>query len=340
MAKKEEDDDDLKDTPDIEDDADEKDEESGDADNSDESSKKEEEVEVVIENDEKDERVAIRKNKNYSEETLEEKRARRRAERKRNRHQAYLNQQNLHKFESENAELKKRLEALEAFTPKFQQRVDAQDEAQVDTAINSQINLYKTAELNLEKAITEGNGAAAKEAQRIMFDSNNKYNQLVALKQKYKDTANAEKEVKREPPKKEIGEAQKMYTRRWMNDNAWFHPDGSDEDSETAKIIAQQVEKDGLDPNRREFWDEVNDRLKEELPHIFEEKPARRAASPRPKQVNGSQGADSAPNNARTIKIPESVKKMAVDAGFWDNPKMKKVFIKNWLEQQQNTKAN
>lgn len=341
MAKKDEDED-LVENQEI-DDVEDPDSESDDEDGSGKPSKKEEEsVEVEVEEDDKDEKIAVKKNKEYSEESLEEKRERRRAEKKRKRHQDYMNRQLLHREKEENAQLKKRIEALEQLTPKFQQRVDAQEEAQLDTAINSQANLYRQAEAQLEKAITEGNGTLAKEAQRVLLDANTKYTQLVALKQQYKDRNTKEAEVEKPAAKEGYGQAHIMYAKRWALENTWFHPDGGDEDSETAQIIDRELVAEGYDPNRREFWDEFKTRLKDELPHVFEEKRPRQNgnARPKPKQINGSVGADSASTGAKSIKIPESMMAIARTQGWLDDPKMKKRFIQNVMEQQKNTKVN
>ncbi len=320
-------DDDNDSSEDKDDDADEKD------------SGKEETVEVTIEDDDKDEKIAVKKNKEYSQESIEEKRERRREEKKKKKHQDFLARQDARKFREENAVLRKEMDELKALVPQFKQRVDSQDEAQLDTAINSQANVYRQAEAQLEKAITEGNGALAKEAQRVMFDANNKYNQLTALKQSHKAEVFKDNTPAKEAAKPQVGEAHKLYAQRWAVKNDWFDPRGDDEDSETARDIDKLLMAEGYDPNKREFWDEFNLRLREELPHVFDDKPARKSANPRPKQVNGSIGADSTSSGAKTIKIPERVVQMAKDAGYWDDPKMKKVFINNW-QKQQNVKAN
>lgn len=335
MAKKDEEDEEIPENEDEQDD-DESSDDKDDSGSKKKESKEEDEIEVVLEDDDKDEKIAVKKNREYSEEDIEEKRARRRAEKKRKRHQDYLNRQAVRKLSEENSELKKRLDAVEKIAP----RINAQEEMSIDNAITSQIALYKNAEAQMEKAITEGNGAVAKDAQRVMFDANNKYTQLVALKQKYKDDGVSVREIeKKEEKKPEIGEAHKMYASRWMKENDWFDPHGDDEDSETARIVDKQLMSEGYDPNRREFWDEFKDRLKDELPHVFEEKP-KKSAAPRPKQTNGSLGADSSTNSAQTIKIPQRVKQMAIDAGQWDDPRLKKIFVRNWVAQQANGKAN
>jgi len=255
MAKKDQDED-LIENQEI-DDVDDPDADSDDEGDSGKPSKKEEDtVEVAVEEDDKDEKITVKKSKDYSEETLEEKRERRRAEKKRKRHQDYMNRQRLEQKEAEVAQLKSRLEALEKLAPKVQQRVDAQEEAQLDTAINSQANLYRQAEAQLEKAITEGNGTLAKEAQRVLLDANTKYTQLMALKQQYKERNTEEARVEKPAAKSEFGEAHRMYARRWVAENEWFDPEGSDEDSRAARIIDKELVAEGYDPNRREFWDE------------------------------------------------------------------------------------
>jgi hypothetical protein len=195
-------------------------------------------------------------------------------------------------------------------------------------------------EKQFTKAIAEGDGVAAAEAQRVMNDASNKYNQLTNLKATH-DTNRRNSEVEKNvtPQQQKDNGLKHIYMQRFFAQNDWFDPAGRDEDSKTAKEIDDEVNRDGFDPNTKEYWDELKSRLKEEIPHVFGEKRAVRSDSgkPRPKQVNGSMGADSGSTTTKTLKIPSRVVKMAKDAGYWDDPKMRKVFIKNWKTQNETT---
>ncbi len=305
------------------------------------SKKKEEEpeVEIVIEEEEKkeDERVAVQGRKSSKEETVEEKRERRRRERKLKNSRNYANAREAEALRRENAEIKKHLAELQSMTGEFSKREAIRDEQQIDTAISSQKSLYATAERQFTKAIAEGDGAAAAEAQRIMGDAQNKYNQLTNLKTTHENNRRTAEIQKKEPVQQKDTRLQQVYINRFLTKNDWFDPAGTDEDSKRAKEIDNEVAREGFDPNTKEYWDEVEDRLRDEIPHVFRDEGVRRTvqAKPRPRQTNGSIGADSGSSNSKpnSIKIPERVVKMAKDAGQWDDPKMRQIFVKNWKEQ-------
>lgn len=334
--KDDEDEDDI-----LENDIDESDEDADEDESDGKSSKKKEEdteIEILIEEDEKkDDRVAVQGRKTTKEESTEEKRERRRRERKLKNSRNYANARELENLRQVVAKLAKENEEIKGMAGEFGKREAIRDEQQINDAINSQKGLYTNAERQFTKAIAEGDGPAAAEAQRIMGDAQNKYNQLNNLKSTHDSNRRAAETQKKEPVQQKDTRLQQVYISRFLAKNDWFDPAGSDDDSKLAKKIDNEVASEGFDPNTKEYWDEVEDRLRDEIPHVFRDEGVRRTiqAKPRPRQTNGSIGADSGSSNSRpnSIKIPERVVKMAKDAGQWDDPKMRQLFVKNWKEQ-------
>lgn len=310
-------------------DLDDKDENDGDS-----KDKDEDVVEVVDEEDEKDERIAVQKPRDRTQETQEEKRARRRRERQGRQKRNYATRVELENKTRELEELKERMKGLEGIAQDFGKREASRDEMQLEQALSAQKSLYQTAEHQFNKAITEGNGAAAAEAQRIMLDANGKFSQLAALKSNYRPSAAVVEHEEKPKVDLQAVNLKNIYTQRFLAQNDWFDPAGGDEDSKLAKEIDDEVAKDGYQPHTKEYWTELNSRLKEELPHIYGEGKKTNGTKPRPKQVNGSMGADSASSPKPTIKIPANVMKEAQRQGWLDDPEMKKRFLRNWKEQQ------
>lgn len=311
---------------------DEKDEDESEGSSKKKDDDKEIEVEIEIEEEEKkDERVAVQGKKPFKEETQEEKRARRRAERKQKNSRNYANRRELENIKEVLNRVVKENEELKGLAGEFGKREASRDEQQIQSSISAQNAIYRTAEEQFAKAIAEGDGVAAAAAQRTMNDAVSKHTQLTQLK----NTAAANRQPTEVEKKTDIvvkdNKLQTMYTQRFLAQNDWFDPSGKDEDSKLAKEIDNEVAEEGYDPNTKEYWDEVKKRIRDEIPHVFEEKKS--SAKPRPKQVNGSMGADSGSSTKKTIKIPERVVKMARDAGQWDDPKMRKLFINNWKQQ-------
>lgn len=291
-------------------------------------SEEDESVEIVEDN--KDERIAVQGKKSFKEETQEEKRARRRRERQAKNNRNYANRRELETVKETLARIIKENEELRQLAGEFGKREEKRDEQQILTAMQQQNSIYTNAQEAFAKAIAEGDGAAAAAAQRTMHDANTKYSQLSQLRTSASNKSAAEPEKKQETAQRDT-RMQQVYTQRFLAQNDWFDPAGGDEDSKIAKEIDNEVAEDGFDPNTKEYWDEVKKRLRKEIPHVFGE--TRQQTKPRPKQVNGSMGADSASTASKGVKIPARVVQMAKNAGQWDDPKMRKLFINNWALQ-------
>lgn len=304
---------------------------------------KEDHIEIVA-----DERLVDTQKRSRDEETQEEKRERRRKEKQDKRARRLAAERRdkglIQQLKRENEQTKRELTELKNLVPEFQKRMASQDELQLDNAISQQQTVYNAALKQLDKAITEGNGAVAIEAQRYIDDSRGKYNQLVALKQNINNqrTAASQKseaddqggqKTDQQLPFKPT-ELYHVYKNRWLAANGWFDPKSGDEDSELASAIDKKLLREGFDPNEKDFWEELTSRLKEESPHLFEEsRPARKSSSPRPRQVNGNVAPDSYGGEKKSVRIPERVMQYARDAGLLDDPKKKQRFINNWKEQ-------
>lgn len=276
------------------------------------------------------------------EETTEEKRERRRKEKQQKREKRLSaerrDKQLIQQQARELSELKNKMAQVESLVPQFQQRMASQEELQIDNALDQQKNIYNAALTQLNKAITEGNGAAAAEAQRYLDDAKIKHGQLVNLKQNVSrqrtDTTQEEEAPQRTQKSQGFQETEmfKIYRNRWTSENDWFDPKSDDEDSVVAKAIDKKLIREGYDPNEKDFWTELGLRLREELPHLYEEKEKTRTTrqQPRARQTNGSQGHDSYTASTGKTKIPARVVQMAKDAGQWDDPIKQKLFIRNW----------
>ena len=74
-------------------------------------------------------------------------------------------------------------------------------------------------------------------------------------------------------------QAKSHYDRFVADNNDWFDPNGSNEESRIAMSIDEGLVADGYDMNTPAYWNELNKRLEKRLPDIFAEEPA-----PQPQQ--------------------------------------------------------
>lgn len=69
---------------------------------------------------------------------------------------------------------------------------------------------------------------------------------------------------------KEKADSIERHRRKFFDDNKWYDPQSPGRDIRTAKLISEELIDEGFDPNHEEYWDELNERLREEIPHRYE----------------------------------------------------------------------
>jgi uncharacterized membrane protein YkvA (DUF1232 family) len=119
----------------------------------------------------------------------------------------------------------------------------------------------------------------------------------------------------------------------WMERNAWFNPDGKDLDSKIAKQVDETLTQEGWDPNSKEYWEELDNRLQKYVSHRYnantDENPNQRS---KPRGIVTGSGRESASRaggkNTFTLS-PEQVRAMK-DAGFWDDSEKRNKMIKRY----------
>lgn len=307
----------------------------------------EDEVEIV----KSDERLVGGERKGRDDENVEDKRARRRLEKKQKRERRLAAERRdkmlIQQLRRENQDLKKGQTEINQKIEHGMQRIASQDELQIDTAMAQQQNVYNAALTQFNKAVSEGNGSAAAEAQRYMNDASGKHTQLQNLKSNFV-AERTKQQNERQTAKKPSNTNLALLRTRFITQNEWYDPNGGDEDSLRAKEIDEEITEEGYDPNTKDYWDELKYRIKQEGlggagDEDEEDKPRRRTnganngngrASPRARQTAGSDGADGySPGTKGKLRIPEHVVEMAKNAGQWDDPFKRKLFMKNWKEQ-------
>lgn len=299
---------------------------------------KDDDVEII----KTDDRIATGEKKSRENESVEEKRERRRLEKKQKRERRLAaerrDKQLILQLRRENQDLKKGQNDINAKIDQGMQRIASQDELQIDNAITQQAAVYNSALAQFNKAITEGNGPAAAEAQRYMDDAKTKHTKLIDLKGNF--VAEKQKTVTRPTETRANDSKKRLFLNRFITKHDWYDPDKGDDESKRAHEIDMEITGEGYDPNTKEYWDELEYRLKEEgIGSYAEEKPAQRSnakenGSPRPRQTMGGEGGDGySPGTGTKLRIPEHVVQMAKDAGQWDDLKKREMFKRNWKEQ-------
>jgi hypothetical protein len=265
---------------------------------------------------------------NDSEEERREKISRRKARRIRQKHDNAEKDVKLQQLERQNQELMQRLSQVE-------RKTHGAEIARVDKAIEDQELRLQYARLKITEATSAMDGEAMAKAQDLLYETRQ---QLDALK-------NLKKQASQQPAQKQNIPDPRLQRNasEWMERNSWYRPDASDEDSEIAKVVDKRLVEEGWDPNRPEYWEELDNRLQRRLPHRYNnDTDGEPVVRQRPRNVVTSSGRESssasAGRNTYTLE-PEQVRAMK-DAGFWDDPVKRNKMIKRYAMEARLQRSN
>ncbi len=229
--------------------------------------------------------------------------------------------QRLVSLQRENEEFRKRLAEVEKKSQNYEL-------ARLDKAIEDEELRLKYFDAKRREAINNSNGDAYTKASEGYEEARRKYEAMKTIKNR---ASQAESEPQTDP-------RMLRHAKSWMESNSWYDPNGSDEDSEIAKVIDAKLAKEGYDPASAEYWDELDARLQKRLPHRYtqsQDEPKRRPRS----FVTGSGRESTSGRQGNTFVLePEQVRAMK-DAGFWDDPVKRAKMIKRYAQDARNNRG-
>lgn len=226
----------------------------------------------------------------------------------------------LQMLERQNQELISRLSVVE-------RKTHSADLARIDKAIEDSELRINYAKMKLSEAAEARDGNAMAKAQELWMEARQQAESLRNLKRSATS------------PKQEASIPDPRLQRNandWMERNSWFNPDGKDLDSRIAKQVDETLTSEGWDPNSKEYWDELDNRLQRYVSHRYngstDENPNQRS---RPRGIVTGSGRESASRaggkNTFTLS-PEQVRAMK-DAGFWDDSEKRNKMIKRYASE-------
>ena len=227
-------------------------------------------------------------------------------------------------LQRENEEFKRRLSQLERNTK-------AEQITRLDKSIEDAQVRLEYAKMKLAEATQNQDGQAMVEAQTLWENAREEARHLAAAK----DRAN--QELNRPAQQMNVPDpAVQRLAADWMRRNSWYRVDASDADSRVAKKIDELLVTQGYNPSDPSYWDELDARLQEELPHRYNQANDDDSRNVRrPRNVVGSSGREASAayggtNRSQFVLSPERVRAMK-EAGAWDNPERKAKMIKQFI---------
>ena len=250
------------------------------------------------------------------------KRNRRRAKKELIRKTNEEKDQRLAMLQRQNQELMERLSVVE-------RKTQSSDLARLDKAIEDEELRIQYFEAKKREAINNSDGDAFNKAQDAWYEARRKVEAMRSVKQQAVQTSGQETGA--------VNPKLMRHANAWMDSNSWYDPNGEDEDSQIAKVIDNKLVREGWDPTTEEYWEELDARLQERIPHRyndFNDDEPRQVK--RPRNVVGSSGREASAayggsNRTQFVLSPERVRAMK-EAGAWDNPERKAKMIKQFIE--------
>ena len=226
-------------------------------------------------------------------------------------------------LERQNAQLAERLASLENTSSSLQM-------SQIDKAVDDAEARVEFAKVQMMEASKAQDAEKQVEWMEAFADAKQKAAELKAYKENYAKNASRPRQNVPDPSAVKV----QQKAQAWVSKNAWYDPAGSDTDSRIAKVIDNEMASEGWDPADDDYWDELDNRLSDRLPHHYTrpgdvKKAAEKSkATPKPKGPTAGTRTTQSAAKPNTITLSRERVQAIKDAGAWNDPQRRAKMIK------------
>ena len=273
--------------------------------------------------DESDARLA--ESEDDSEDEITSQNRKRRVKRREIQKRAKENaQRELEMLRHQNAELSRRIAAVEGHT------LHANEQG-IDQRLQQTIGEIRQAEAIMARATEAGNGEDVVAAMRIRDEAMSRAQQLQYNKQQMAQA--------REQQAQPTGDPRvQSYAQEWMQANPWYDPRGADDDSAVVNAIDAAMTAQGYDPTSRAYWEELTNRV---AARVGDDGGETRQSAPRRKAPPQGNTREHAPTSTRKeVYVTPERKAAMIEAGIWDDPVARNRMLKAYQAYDKNGSAN
>ena len=193
--------------------------------------------------------------------------------------------------------------------------------AQLENGKKQAAQAYQFFKDQIRVAGEAGNHAAVADATEKMIQSQRKFDELARF-----ETAFKQRQAAPQPLDPRLAN----HAQEWMSKNKWYDPAAKDQDSEIAMRIDHRLAQEGWDPTTKEYWGELDARVKKYLPHRAN---SGKMESTKPRStVSGSGRESSSPSSKGSYKLSAERVQALKDAGLWDDAKSRSEAIKRFRD--------
>jgi hypothetical protein len=257
----------------------------------------------VSEDDSEDE--IVDKNKKIREQRTKRRQLQKQAKERSQRELELLRQQN--------ADLMRRMQAIEGNTL-------TQQAQGIEQQYNTALYEAQQAESIIARAVEAGNGDDVAVAMRLRDEAKERAQQLAYAKQQAEQYAQQAVQPQADPRVVD-------YAKQWLDANPWYNPQGRDEESSITKAIDNTLAAEGWNPASEDYWHELTRRVASRIGG--DDAPARNQAAPRRKAPPTGTTREHAPTSTKNEVVVTAERKQAmIDAGVWDDPVARTRYLK------------
>lgn len=253
--------------------------------------------------------------------------------------------------QNELRDLRDRLDEANARIEQLSRHSTSVDAYNVDQQLRMAENAKVRAEAALAAAIKAGNAEIIASAMAQRDGAVDQMRRMTSVKERMRTAPRPEATPQRQ---EQIDPRVTRQFNSWMGRNDWFDPKADaggrilDLDSRIAMSLDQDLESEGFDPTTPEYWEELEDRCRERMPHLYEDDGESKeregvTRTVRRKDRDGrSNGQRKTPpvsagsagsNNQKGRAFVSSERVQALkDAGVWDDPKLRNKYIKSYRQ--------
>ena len=195
-------------------------------------------------------------------------------------------------------------EAVKKQNEELQSKLNKLDTTYVgefDTRVQSQSLAAKEA---YRKAVEENDVDAMYEAQQNISRIALEEARLAQIKAQREEQAKSVQAQPQAQPQAQTKPKPDPKAEQWAEKNTWF---GQDQTMTYAAfgLHKQLIEDEGFDPNSDEYYNELDNRIRSEFPHKFQEA-QKKSSAPRVASAGTTASKSSSPKGRRTVKLTAS----------------------------------
>lgn len=223
-----------------------------------------------------------------------------------------------------NAELMRRVSAIEGHTLQT-------NEQGIDARLQQTLAEIRQAEQIMARATEAGNGDDVVAAMRIRDEAMSRAQQLQYSKQQAA-------QVREQAARPQSDPRVQNYASEWMQANPWYNPKGGDDDSAVVNAIDAAMTAQGYDPTSRAYWEELTRRV---AVRVADDGGDTRQAAPKRKAPPQGSTREHAPTSTRKeVYVTPERKAAMIEAGVWDDPAARTRMLKAYQAYDKNGSAS